>query len=121
MSPGTIISITEDPYPYRDSLDRHEKQYLSIMRQNPHNVFRQLSYAHDSSKDNAIMQLPIRKRVGNSNEETAHRSTDAPGLLMYCLFDDWYTTYSLIAKKQQRFAAELNKLVRLSTLACRPL
>jgi hypothetical protein len=115
----TVISITEDPFHHHSNpLTIQEKRTLREVRRNILNVFRQLSHAHDSKKDNPIQRLPIRKRVGNSNEETAHRSTDAPGILLYCLFDDWYTTFSLISKREQRYGYELNKLVSFGCRTC---
>lgn len=56
--------------------------------------------------------LPLRTRVGNSEREEHHRNTDVPGLLFYYLFDDWLSIYSLIARRDNRFAIELNTLVR---------
>lgn len=109
----TVISIQEDPYPLRsyDDLSTDERWTLTEIRRNFTNVFRQLSKAHDSSRDDPLMQLPIRKRIGNSEEETIHRPTDAPGLLFYCLFDDWRTGYSLVVQREHYYAAELNQLV----------
>jgi hypothetical protein len=61
--------------------------------------------------------LPIRHRIGNSDEETAHRPTDAPGLLFYYLFEDWFTTYSLVTRREHGYASELDRLVRTYPLA----
>ncbi|EON61382.1 hypothetical protein W97_00596 [Coniosporium apollinis CBS 100218] len=107
----TVISIHEDPFPFKNgNLDRRDEETLVAVRRNLANVFRQLSKAYDESQDNPISLLPIRKRVGNSDEETAHRSTDMPGLLFYCLFDDWYTTFSLVARREHQYSAELNRV-----------
>lgn len=108
----TVISINEDPYPNRETpLSLDEQSTLAAVRWNLINVFRQLSKAHDSSKDDPVMQLPIRKRIGDSEEETLHRPTDAPGLLFYCLFDDWLTSYGLVVRREHYYAAELKQLV----------
>jgi len=56
------------------------------------------------------MRLPIRHRLGQSDEETAHRSTDAPGLLFFYLFADELTTYSLMARREHQYTAALNAL-----------
>lgn len=46
--------------------------------------------------------------------------SEASGLLFYYLFDDWYTTYALVARREQQYAAELEKLVILDTGASLP-
>lgn len=108
----TVISVHEDPYPTKGPgiLSRAEQVSLTIIRRNLVNTFRQLSKARDDGNDQAQMQLPLRRRLGNSEEETNHRSTDAPGMLFYYLFDDWLNTYSLIARREHRYASELNRL-----------
>ncbi|KAK8156297.1 hypothetical protein IWX90DRAFT_226710 [Phyllosticta citrichinensis] len=112
----TVISIHEDPYPqaFRGDgtavLDGIDGRGLLSIRRNLLNVIRNLSKAHESSHDPAIAMLPIRRRVGNSEEETAHRPSDAPGLLFYVLFDDFFTTYSLVARREHKYAAALNEL-----------
>ncbi|KAF2804754.1 uncharacterized protein BDZ99DRAFT_525110 [Mytilinidion resinicola] len=107
----TVISIAEDPFPFSNgNLRAHELRTLFAIRRNLINVFRQLSKSECASRDSSIITLPIRKRIGDSEEETAHRPTDSPGLLFYYLFEDWYTTYSLVARKEHQYAAELDKL-----------
>ncbi|TKA57594.1 hypothetical protein B0A49_10699 [Cryomyces minteri] len=107
----TVISIHEDPYPYKNGdLDKQEQRALNVIRRNLLNVFRQLSKARNSAKESPLTILPIRKQVGDSKEETLHRPTDAPGLLFYYLFDDWYTSYGLVVKREHQHGAELNQL-----------
>ena len=107
----TVISIGEDPYPTRNCLlTQHQQISLNIIRRNLINTFRQLSKARDGSHDPAQMQLPLRTRLGDTEEETMHRATDTPGMLFYYLFDDWLNTYSLIARREHRYARELNTL-----------
>ncbi|KAF2495997.1 hypothetical protein BU16DRAFT_617511 [Lophium mytilinum] len=107
----TVLSIAEDPFPFSNgNLRAHELRTHFSIRRNLVNVFRQLSKAECASRDSSIITLPIRKRIGDSEEETAHRPTDSPGLLFYYLFEDWYTTYSLVARKEHQYAAELDKL-----------
>jgi len=81
------------------------------VRHNQLNVFRQLSKGYDPSQDSPLAQLPIRRRIGYSIEESAHRPMDAPGLLFYCLFDDWQTSYSLVVRRYHQYSEELDTLV----------
>lgn len=113
----TVISISEDPFPGMGRpLTMVEQRSLGIIRRNLINVFRQCSKARDPTMDGALMQLPIRTRLGDSEEEERYRPSDAPGLLFYYLFDDWLTIYSLIARREHRYAAELDRLVNISSL-----
>lgn len=84
-------------------------------------VFRQLTKAPTPLREASLTMLPVRHRIGNSDEETAHRPTDAPGLLFYYLFEDWFTTYSLVTRREHGYAAELDRLVRPASTSHRPL
>ncbi|KAH7080463.1 hypothetical protein BKA63DRAFT_244239 [Paraphoma chrysanthemicola] len=107
----TVISVSEDPYPFsHGGLSNQDLKMLYTTRRNLVNVFRQLSKAPTPLRDTALIQLPIRNRVGNSEEETAHRPTDAPGLLFYYLFEDWGTTFNLISRRDHGYGAELDRL-----------
>ncbi|KAF2089113.1 hypothetical protein K490DRAFT_39089 [Saccharata proteae CBS 121410] len=107
----TIISINEDPFPYaHGDLDACDKATLQSIRRNLLNVFRNVSKAYDVTASAAIAILPIRYRIGATDAETAHSSSDSPGLLFYYLFDDWFTTYSLVARREHQYAAQLNAL-----------
>lgn len=112
----TVITVSEDPYPFSNGdLRAEELKMLYTIRRNLVNVFRQLTKAPTPLRDTALIQLPIRHRIGNSEEETAHRPTDAPGLLFYYLFEDWGTTFNLISKRDHGYSAELDRLVSLNT------
>jgi hypothetical protein len=108
----TVISISEDPFPFSHGpLQAHELKWLYTVRRNLVSVFRQVTKAPTPFGSNSLTMLPIRHRVGKSEEETAHRPSDVPGLLFYYLFEDWFTTYSLITQRDHGYAAELDRLV----------
>lgn len=108
----TVISICEDPFPFSEGrLQGHDLKTLYTTRRNLVCVFRQLTKAPTPLRESSLVMLPIRHRIGNSEEETAHRPTDAPGLLFYYLFEDWFTTYSLVTRREHGYAAELDRLV----------
>ena len=71
----------------------------------------QLSKSNDKKrKDNPIMTLPIRSGLLDIKDgEVATK--DAPGLLFHYLFDDWPSSYSLVAKKEHQYGQKLAKLV----------
>ncbi|KAI9820008.1 MAG: hypothetical protein M1827_006579 [Pycnora praestabilis] len=114
---GTVMSIHEDPYPgQRGILNVHQQDALRTIRRNQLNVFRQISHANDTSFDHSPLSiLPIRRRLQDLNKANLKsadpaQSIDAPSLLFYYLFDDWYTTYGLVTRKQ--YGAELGQLRR---------
>ena len=75
---------------------------LKIIRQNLGYVFKQLSKANDEENARSpITRLPIRSGP----------QSDAPSLLFYYLFDDWYTGYSMVTDKKQNYGRELSRLV----------
>jgi len=113
----TVISISEDPFPFHHcQLSTQELRTLYVTRRNCINMFRQLSKAPTPSRETPMIMLPIRNRVGNSELETVHRPTDSPGLLFYYLFEDWYTTYSLVTRRDHGYAAELERLVSATAM-----
>ena len=110
----TVISIHENPYPnHRDDLDQGKAKALKHIRRNLFNVFRQLSATQrDWRQTNPIDTLDIRPSESLFKGATVTIS-DSPGLLFYYLFDDWYTTYALVAREEQQYARVLDGLVSI--------
>ncbi|KAI7469508.1 hypothetical protein KC357_g6439 [Hortaea werneckii] len=109
----TVITINEDPFPAAQGrLDAIQRRILKETRRNLANVFRALSKIEEDQllTQNPMTLLPIRTRLGDTPEETAHRETDAPGLLFYYLFENWHNSYTLITRKESRYGIELTDL-----------
>ena len=98
-----------------------QQSLLGVIRRNLLNVFRQLSKVNDDHrKHNPINTLDIRPSL-LSNQSSDITMADSPSLLFYYLFDDWYTSYALVAKSEHQYAMELEKLVRSHrSLMCWP-
>lgn len=115
-SDKTIISIHEDPFPYarKDRLSAAQQRILSRTRCSLLNIFRSLSAVSYGplSAQNPMILLPIRTRLGSTAEESAHRNTDAPGLLFYYLFENWHNSYTLVTRKDSRYGHELAAIRR---------
>ena len=111
--PGTVISMSEDPFPgSRGRWTPEEKCVFEVIRRNVLTVVRQLSNVKNEwRKGNPIQTLDIRPGM-QSNLNSKVALFESSGLLFYYLFDDWYTTYALVAKKEQQYAARLENLVR---------
>lgn len=110
---NTVISINEDPFPLaEEKLDTLQLRILAEIRRNLVNVFRALSAVEVTSLkvQHPMCLLPLRTRLGDTPEESAHRETDIPGLLFYYLFENWHNTYTLITRRESRYGVELNDL-----------
>ena len=111
-----MISINENPYPNPATVD--ERELLSI-RRNLINVFEQLSkVGNEEQPHDAIMTVQIRSGLkATSLAETHVSDSDGPSLLLYYLFDDWFTTYSLVARNEHQYGVELDKVVSVAIFA----
>lgn len=119
LSDRTVVTITEDLFPYSSGyLSPVQQRILCDTRRSLGNVFRSLSKVEMVGEDRTpLTLLPIRRRLGDTAGETAHRTTDAPGLLFYYLFENWENSYSLITRKESRYNLELQR-VRQEMFAC---
>ncbi|KAK3672525.1 hypothetical protein LTR78_007575 [Recurvomyces mirabilis] len=110
---STVITINEDPFPFAGGvLSGTQQRILQETRRNLLNVFRSLSRVVEDERmsRNPMALLPIRTRLGDTIEETAHREPDAPGLLFYYIFENWYNSYILVTRKESRYGVELVSL-----------
>jgi hypothetical protein len=78
------------------------------------NVFKQLSTAKNAGVSQLpVMQLQIRFGLQDEDgKDMPNVASDGPSLLFYYLFDDWYTSYSLVARREHQYSAQLENLVR---------
>ena len=115
---GTIISIHENPFPnHRGCLESKDHAILKLIRRNLLSIFQQLSTASDPSRsNNPIMTVPLRSglQVVKGSEIVP---SDGPSLMFYYLFDDWLTSYSLVARQEHQYGAQLGRLVSILNLA----
>ena len=103
---GTVISVFERPV---------EPEAHLITRRNVLNVFRHLSKVYfDDEKQDALMKVSVR---WNGPSTTLSQSTiqrydwrEASSLLLYYLFDDWESTYKLIARVEHPYRKKLQKM-----------
>ncbi|KAF2156017.1 hypothetical protein K461DRAFT_318652 [Myriangium duriaei CBS 260.36] len=106
----TIISINEDLFPnHHGRLSAPQKSIYLRTIQNVVNVFRSLSLAMDPTASR-LNRLPIRKRLAEGDKAATDRARDAPGLLFYFLFENWFNSYSLVTRRDSRYGTELQKI-----------
>ena len=112
--------MSEDPFPNNGTQLTPSAQValLRIVRRNVINVFTHLSKAHSAKTERSplfILHLrsnAYQRKDGTSDTAEKFVTENGPSLLFYYLFDDWYSTYGLITRKEQRYSAVLNELVR---------
>ena len=110
---GTVISINENPFPHTAGLNGQQEHELNSIRHNSLNVLSQLSNATDQEDPlNPIMTVQVRAGRKSSMAESHISDDDSPSLLLYYLFDDWYTSYSLVAKSDHEYRRQLDLIVR---------
>ncbi|KEF60146.1 uncharacterized protein A1O9_04996 [Exophiala aquamarina CBS 119918] len=102
---GTLVSVFQQP-------DVEKPSAYAAARRNVLNVFKHLStqHDHDSALD-ALMKVRVRwyERSKKSDEDASYAS-EAASLLFYYLFDDWLTTYELIARRAHPYRDKLELL-----------
>lgn len=112
-----MISIHENPNPQVLNLSA-EKPLVNLepIRRHTRQVLKRLSKATDpSTTNNPIMTLTLRSDTRNNcnDSRTEPAISETPSLLFYYLFDDWYTTYGLVARREHQYGTQLEALVSL--------
>ncbi|RLL92992.1 hypothetical protein CFD26_100450 [Aspergillus turcosus] len=110
---GTVISIQENPYP-RISEPRPEsevKSVLGIVRRNVQMIFSGVFKQHSaSSESDSLVTIRVRAFNDRRSDHVSIHQDDGPGLLFYYIFDDWVTSYALIAKREHKYGVSLDQL-----------
>ncbi len=117
--PGTVISMSEDPFPSRNSqtLSPAQRALVQTIRRNLVNVFRHLSKASSAAiVRNPLLILHLRSNIELGDDVVSESSEkfvaqNGPSLLFYYLFDDWYLSYGLVTRKEQQYGTILDNLV----------
>lgn len=119
LSDRTVVTITEDPYPNLppSALSPAQRQITNLIRRNTTNILRSLSTLPDTpdrsltpyhpTSQSPLHLLPLRNRLGRTAPESAHRTTDAPGLLFYYIFEDWENSYALVTRRESYYSSQL--------------
>ncbi|KAI9843348.1 MAG: hypothetical protein M1837_006474 [Sclerophora amabilis] len=113
---GTVISMYEDIFSGPNGASMREPHVLLMIRRNLLNIFRQLSNAQAASgQQNPLSILGIRRGLGSLDGDVQDASQSlshnvAASLLFHYLFDDWYSSYGLVARQEHQYGRELNRL-----------
>lgn len=107
---GTVVSIQENPFPRQKNWsDPYQLNVLHTVRRNVRytcaGVSRQFRPELEIAASNST-----RVRYNHDDAEAAHiRQDDGPGLLFYCIFDNWISTFGLMAKQEHQYGIAVER------------
>ncbi|KAJ5577039.1 hypothetical protein N7535_003965 [Penicillium sp. DV-2018c] len=110
---GTVISIQENPFAGRRngvSIDE-AKPVLDIVRRNIRFIFSGVSRQHSAmSESESLITIRVRHFNDFGPDQANIKQEDGPSLLFYYVFDDWVSSYGLIAKREHKYGVALEEL-----------
>ncbi|KAH8426045.1 uncharacterized protein LDX57_003785 [Aspergillus melleus] len=109
---GTVISMQENPFPSLYGPDPSElKSVLGVIRRNVQFIFSGVSKQHSaSSESDSLVTIRVRPAHGGGPEQATIKQEDGASLLFYYIFDDWISTYALVAKREHAYGRSLDNL-----------
>ncbi|KAJ5420886.1 hypothetical protein N7465_003405 [Penicillium sp. CMV-2018d] len=109
---GTIISIQENPFARQQGVPIDEaKPVLDIVRRNIRFIFAGVSRQHFAmSESESLITIRVRHFSGFGPDQANIKQEDGPSLLFYYIFDDWVSSYGLIAKREHKYGVALEEL-----------
>ncbi|OQD85655.1 hypothetical protein PENANT_c009G07250 [Penicillium antarcticum] len=109
----TIISIQENPFPRPEVMPLIEKTkpVLDIVRRNIRFIFAGVSRQHFAmSESESLITIRVRHFNDFGPDQASIKQEDGPSLLFYYIFDDWVSSYGLIAKREHKYGVALEEL-----------
>jgi hypothetical protein len=105
--------MQENLFP-RQEADFQEIQLkiLKITRRNIKSIFEGVSRLHKSETENdSLVTVRVRHFNDVGPDQASIKQDDGPSLLFYYLFDDWMSSFGLVAKREHKYSVLLEKLV----------
>ncbi|KAJ5117022.1 hypothetical protein N7456_001370 [Penicillium angulare] len=108
---GTIISIQENPFPGVNVLKEDQLKVQDIARRNVRFIFSGVSKQHlTMSESDSLVTIRVRHFNDVGPDQANIKQEDGPSLLFYYIFDDWVSSYGLIAKREHKYGVALEEL-----------
>ncbi|KAL1983870.1 hypothetical protein VTN96DRAFT_9794 [Rasamsonia emersonii] len=111
---GTIISMQENPFPgpYTPTAEE-ERTVIEAVRRNIVSIFSGVSkqYSADSERE-SLVTVRVRHFSDSEPDQASIKQEDGPSLLLYYIFDDWISSYRLVARREHMYGAILDDLRR---------
>ncbi|KAL6231405.1 hypothetical protein BDW75DRAFT_220298 [Aspergillus navahoensis] len=111
---GTVLSIQENPSPGLTALSERELEAVTAAsRRNIQLIFRGVSKQHSATSENdSLVTIRVRPFRDSGTDTASIKQDDGPSLLFYYIFDDWVSSYSLVAKREHGYSVDLDRLRR---------
>ncbi|KAJ5179270.1 hypothetical protein N7492_002480 [Penicillium capsulatum] len=109
---GTVISIQENPFPKcQGSISPEQLKVQEVVRRNVRFIFSGVSRQHFSvSESDSLVTIRVRHFNNVDPDQASIKQEDGPSLLFYYIFDDWFSSYGLIAKREHKYGVVLERL-----------
>ncbi|KAL4989283.1 hypothetical protein BDW68DRAFT_156950 [Aspergillus falconensis] len=109
---GTVLSIQENPSPDLTALPTKELEaVIAACRRNIQLIFRGVSKQHSAiSENDSLVTIRVRPFHDPGTDTASIKQDDGPSLLFYYIFDDWVSSYSLVAKREHGYSVDLDRL-----------
>lgn len=89
---------------------------LKVVRRNIQFIFSGISKQHaNKSQSESLVTVRVRNFHDVGPDPTNIKQEDGPSLLFYYLFDDWVSSFGLIAKRQHKYGVSLETLVSIAS------
>lgn len=93
------------------------KSVLDVVRRNVRFIFAGVSKQHSAtSESDSLVTIRVRHFNDCGPDQASIKQEDGPSLLFYYIFDDWVSSYGLIAKREHKYGVALDQLVSLADL-----
>ncbi|OJJ63566.1 hypothetical protein ASPSYDRAFT_141021 [Aspergillus sydowii CBS 593.65] len=109
---GTVLSIQENPYPGNATASEREmKAVTAVSRRNIQLIFAGVSKQHSATSENdSLVTIRVRPFHDSGLEYASIKQEDGASLLFYYIFDDWVSSYALVAKREHTYGVNLDNL-----------
>ncbi|KAJ5917722.1 hypothetical protein N7454_010097 [Penicillium verhagenii] len=109
---GTIISMQENPFPHQKGLLHPDQlKMMDIVRRNVRFIVSGVSKQHlNMSESDSLVTIRVRHFHEVGPDQANIKQEDGPSLLYYYIFDDWVSSYGLIAKREHQYGVALERL-----------
>ncbi|KAJ5797329.1 uncharacterized protein N7503_006625 [Penicillium pulvis] len=109
---GTIISMQENPFPQqKGALLPDQIKTMDVVRRNVRFIVSGVSKQHlTMSESDSLVTIRVRHFNDVGPDQANIKQEDGPSLLYYYIFDDWVSSYGLIAKREHQYGVALEQL-----------
>jgi hypothetical protein len=88
------------------------KSVLDVVRRNVRFILSGVSRQHSTKSENdSLVTVRVRHFSDFGPDQASIKQEDGPSLLFYYPFDDWFSSYGLIAKREHQYGVELDQMV----------